>query len=197
MQSKISTAGTVSNELSISRTHGGQNEKDWWYRINNKNYLKILVPAKTKLISIEGNNPPPTQKEYDYKTNDYQTDFDLQMIENPAETVSELNSSIGKEFNKTSIGTWFSTPAGKTKSIIIIYKNGENLKIKNGLEYNFIFENQSGSQTSLDYSITAPPGYIWKESDKEIFSYSADQIRAREIIKLTLIEQNPIKNLDL
>jgi len=40
----------------------------------------------------------------------------------------------------------------------------------------------------LDYSITAPPGYFWEESGKEIFEYQTEKPKAREIIELTLLK---------
>ncbi|MCL5017096.1 MAG: hypothetical protein M1155_00300, partial [Patescibacteria group bacterium] len=91
-------------------------------------------------------------------------------------------------------GTWMDTPAGKTKTLKLEYKDGGDIKIANGEEFYFVYDKQSGVQGSLDYEIIAPPGYVWKESGRSIFSYGTEQIPARETIKLTLLKNNAGSN---
>ncbi|MBI4991806.1 MAG: DUF4012 domain-containing protein [Candidatus Harrisonbacteria bacterium] len=184
LQSQISAEGKIINDLVISRMHNGQNEKDWWYKVNNKNYLKILVPEKSKLAYVQGNDPPPAVNAADYSS--YEYDADLQAVEKTAVFIDKFKTQVEREFGKVSFGTWSNTPAGKTKNLKISYENGVKLSVRSGMPYEFIFEKQSGSDSMLDYSVTAPPGYHWKESGKEIFEYSTKELKTREIIKLTL-----------
>lgn len=187
LTTEINEAGKITNKLLISRNHKGQNEKDWWYRADNKNYLKILAPEKSKLISINGNSPAPKPKLWDYQKN-YISDPELSSIEKTASFADKFQTWIGKEFGKASFGTWFNTPAGTKKDLTVVYENGVTLNIQDNQQYQFIFEKQSGINGSLEYSISAPPGYIWKESGSELFKYETDQIKGREIINLTLIK---------
>jgi hypothetical protein len=188
LKSEILDNGDINNELSISRSHNGQNEKEWWYRSANKNYLKILVPPKSKIISVKGNDTKAlSNNNYDYD-DDYTYDIDLKSMEESQKFNDKLKVWIGNEFKKTSFGTWFTTPAGKTETLKITYKTGAELKIGEGMKYKFVFEKQSGTKGSLEYFVTAPAGYIWKESGTDIFKYETEQIKAREIIELTLVK---------
>lgn len=185
LKSKIQENGTVIDELAVTRSHSGQQEKDWWYTVTNKDYLKIFVPEKSELISLLGNdpslfNPPAAPK-------GYKSDSDLDAIEKKAIFLDSFRARVGKEFGKTFFGSWFSTGAGETKTLSAVYENGVHLQIKDGMRYEFIFEKQSGVDGSLEYSITAPPGYIWKESGKSVFEYGTEQIQGREVIELTLV----------
>ena len=185
LKSQILNDGRIINELTIDRTHNGKDKKDWWYKITNKNYIKILTPPDTSITSIQGNDtvPPPPAITYSKK---YVYDPDLQLIEKSSKLIDGLNAWEGKEFDKKSFSAWFNTPAGKTKELTVGYTSDNRLNIQDGLSYSFIFDKQSGSQSTLSYKVTAPPGYIWKESGSTSFNYSTDQIKNREIIQLTL-----------
>lgn len=187
LKSSIEADGFVANELSITKTHNGQNEKDWWYRAPNKTYIKILAPEKSKLLYVKGNDKLPTVKKMTY-SREYEYDFDLANIEKNADLLEILQTWLGNEFGKSYFGTWFTTPAGKTKTLFMQYENGIKLNIRDNMSYEFIFEKQSGVDEALEYSITAPPGYYWKESANENFIYSADKPKSREIITLTLLK---------
>ncbi len=102
--------------------------------------------------------------------------------------MDKFQTWVGKEFGKVSFGTWFNTPAGTEKELTVVFETGITLNIKDNQQYQFIFEKQSGETGSLEYSISAPPGYIWKESGENIFKYQTDQIKSREIINLILIK---------
>ena len=192
LKSQITPAGKILNELLITRVHNGEKEKDWWYRATNKNYLKILVPEKTKLTFLNNNDPFPEPKKWDY-SGEYEYDADLAFIEKTALFNKQFQSWIGQESGKTFFGSWFNVPAGKTKTLKIIYENEKPLAIQDGFRYEFVFEKQSGVDNSLEYSIRAPAGYLWKESGKEVFEYGTQQPLSREIIKLTLVKKTITK----
>lgn len=187
LRSRINSDGKINNELVITRKHSGANKEDWWYKIANKNYLKILVPPKSQLKNLQGNDEIPTVKKSSYPTT-YEKDPDLIASEMTASLINQFKAWLGSEFGKTYFAAWLTVPAGQSKSLFLEYESGIKLNIQEGLRYQFIFEKQSGVDDSLEYSITAPPGYIWQESGKSIFEYGAQQIKAREIIELTLIK---------
>jgi hypothetical protein len=187
-KSQILQDGSINNELTLIRTHNGQNEKDWWYRATNYDYVKIFLPPSSEVNTVNGNNNSP----YKYITpaKNLATDQDLSAIDQSTIFLNNLKMWEGTEDNKEFLGTWINTPAGKTKTMQIEYKESSNVKIADGQEFDFVFDKQSGIQGSLEYEITAPPGYIWKESGKSVFSYGTEQIKSRETIQLTL-KSNP------
>lgn len=186
LQSQILEDGTIANKLSITRTHSGQNEKDWWYKATNKNYSKILIPRSSELISINGNDSSP----YNYLNlkhdSSLEIDEDLKAIEENSFFVEDLEIWKGEEKDKQFIGAWINTPAGETKTLVLNYEQIGKIKIKNGSEFVFVFDKQSGNYGSLEYKVVAPVGYIWKESGDSVFTYGTQQIKSREIIQLTL-----------
>jgi hypothetical protein len=188
LQSEILSNGRISNNLSISRSHSGQNESDWWYRMANKNYTRVLTPKNSRLISIAGNNDIKTGNDFSYLENNYDSDVDLQSLEKTAFFLEQLGAWVGQESGKSYFGTWFNTPAGETRELKIGYESGTVIRINEGAHYEFIFEKQSGVNGLLKYSVTAPPGYKWKESDSKIFNYETNAIKAREVVNLTLIK---------
>jgi uncharacterized protein Yka (UPF0111/DUF47 family) len=188
IKSQILEDGTIINNLTLSRAHSGQNEKDWWYKATDNNYAKIFIPPLSEIGSVSGNSSSPYK--YITPSKKMAVDPDLAAIEQNTIFLSDLKSWEGAENNKEFLGTWINTPAGKTKTLKIEYKRDKAITIKDGQEFTFVFDKQSGSQGSLEYEITAPPGYIWKESGKSVFSYGTEQIKSREIVQLTL-KSNP------
>lgn len=183
--------GSVANELLIKRTHSGQNEKDWWYKVTNKNYLKILAPQNSSLLLTRGNSPIKSMTALwsdDYAKNKYSNDIDLISLEGSELFDSDLNVWKGEEFGKASFGMQMNTPAGESKELSVIYQSKLKEKPKNNMAYEFIYEKQSGVDNSLKYTITAPSGYKWKESNDRVFEYKTDSAKAREIIRLTLLK---------
>lgn len=187
IQSTISADGKVLNQVSITRAHSGKDEKDWWYSVANKNYLKLLVPENAKLLSVKGNDRV-IHSSAGSDSGNLKYDSDLASIEKTATILDAFKTFLGREFGKFSFGAWMTTQPGQSKTITMQYQNGVELKIHNNMKYEFIFEKQSGAEGSLEYSIAAPPGYVWKETGKSIFEYGTQQIMAREIISLTLLK---------
>lgn len=186
LNSEISSDGKILNALEISRKHSGQKEKDWWYRADNKNYLKILAPFGAKLTSVTGGNGASLSIN-DY-SKDFMSDADLDAIEKSTKLSEKFNMRIGSEFGKTSFGAWFNTPAGKISNIRIKYE--QSAEVGDNVPYSFVFEKQSGAEGSFAYQVIAPEGYIWKESGSNIFKYGVSELRAREEIDLTMIKIN-------
>lgn len=187
LKSSINSDGRIVNELAVTRSHDGAGESDWWYSVPNRNYLKILVPENSGLLSIAGNEIPPTYRQSADRILRY--DLDLAAIEKTASALAGFNAFIGKESGKFSFGSWMITKPGKSKTVTLQYQNGINLNIHDSMKFEFVFEKQSGVESALEYSVAAPPGYIWKESGKNIYEYGTQQLKSREIITLNLIRQ--------
>jgi hypothetical protein len=184
LSSLIDSAGIVTNDLTVSRSHSGQNQKDWWYRTTNKNYLKILTPSGSKLISVLGNNP------YRLSFNEYGAQYlydkNLEKVEASANFVEKFQTKIGKESGKTFFSMWLYTLPGATKEMKIQYELPNSISLKENQVYTFIFEKQSGSESQLHYTLLAPPGYRWAETNSNIFSYARNDLPSRLTLTLTL-----------
>ncbi len=78
-------------------------------------------------------------------------------------------------FGKSMFGGWITTNAGATSTFAMSYRSPKNFEGKSGTVYDLLFEKQSGSDSSLDISISAPLGFMWKETGSSTLSYvSAD-----------------------
>lgn len=186
LDSAISSDGAIADEVSVTRTYGAAPAQDWWYHVANREYLKVLTPEQSQLLAIDGNDPA---RQLDRPTDTgLQYDPQLASIENTVHPVSGLNAFAGEEFGKTSFGAWMTTNPGTSKAVTLHYRSGGNLDIRDGMAYTFVFEKQSGVDSALAYSVAAPPGYIWKESGKNIYEYDAPHLNARETLTLTLVK---------
>ena len=193
LESQILDDGTISDSLTITRTHNGQNEKDWWYKSTNKDYIKIITPKESELINIKGNDASPYK--YISPTKSLIKDPDLEIMQNSLVYDDALKTWQEKDSNKNILGVWFNTAAGKSKKLEISLKQSEKIDIGDEVKFVFVFDKQSGVGGSFEYKIAAPPGYTWKESDGPIFSYGTQQISSRETIQLTL-KANAIPSAD-
>lgn len=185
--SEIDLNGKIDNRLTIERSHNGKEQKDWWYRAANKNFIQIFLPIGAILTEVEGNNRKTVKPPIDYAARGYQEDPDLSAIEKSARFLEGLGVEETRQFGKTVFGAWFDIKAGETKKLKLRYVNPRKLNLSGFTQYRFVFEKQSGVQGGLEFSITAPPGYKWRENDRQTFSYSNNNLPARLILNLTLL----------
>ncbi len=185
LKSEVKIDGTVDNYLTIERKHSGQNEKEWWYTTDNKDFIKILSPQNSRIKEIKGNYYKPADPQINYQRAGYEYDLDLQGIED-SDFLDRWQTELGQEMDKSYFATWFNVPAGATKKLELRYDNPYRMIIQNGAVYKFIFDKQSGAKGSLEYSVLAPIGYAWKETGNGLFEYSTPNPKSREIIELTL-----------
>lgn len=185
LSSSINSAGVVTDDLAITRSHRGQEQKEWWYRATNKDYLKILTPPGSKPISVFGNNPYRLSFN-EYRESEYIYDKTLKTIEASANLIEKFQIKSGEESGKTYFGMWLHTPPGTTKEIKMKYELPNPVPPKEGQTYAFIFDKQSGVESRLEYTLLAPSGYLWAETNSELFSYASDDLPSRLTLTLTL-----------
>ncbi len=185
LETQLQENGTLKNTLTITRSHHGDQKSDWWYRMTNKNYLTVLAPLRSELLHVTGNDPLPPRPAYTYLASLYTTDPDVQRIEATQRSIEEIR--IGTSFGKTSFGARMDTKISKTNTVEFTYQRTLGAIPENNFTYTFIFEKQSGDRSGLEYSITAPRGFIWKESGMPDYSTQISNPKKEEIIPLTLI----------
>lgn len=174
---KISDAGEVTNDLTITRRHNGGAFKDRWYNITNQNYLQVLTTRDSELIEMNGGGEKEIKPLIDYEKEDYKKDDDLTAI------------SAGEQFGKSYFSTWTHTKPNETTQVKLSYKIPSRFWITTHNKfptYNFVFDKQSGIESSFQYSIEAPPGFIWRETNGPYFIYKNEAVPKRLIIELNL-----------
>jgi hypothetical protein len=186
LSSRIDESGLVTNDLTVSRSHRGQDEKDWWYRSTNKNFIKIFTPPDAVLRTMSGNTSKDIKAPIDYVKKGYVIDKDLSLIEDTDEYLSGFKTDVYKESGKNVFATWFNVAAAETKDLSLSYDNSDKLSLAEGSTYEFVLDKQSGVLSKFDYILEAPPGFKWKEVNDFIFHYRTDDMPTRLVIDLTL-----------
>jgi len=172
----------------VERAHSGENEKEWWYRATNKNYLQIFTPWKSTLQSVTGNIYRETKELVNYDKGGYRMDPDLRAIQATTQFIEDFSTDQMVQFGKQVFGMWFDVKASERKQLAMKYRHDIGADIRDGMPYQFVFDKQAGVGGGLSLLITAPKGYRWKEVRDEIFAYKTERIPARLVFDLTLQE---------
>jgi len=198
LNSIIQDDGRVSNILTVERMHNGDKESEPRYKALDQNFIKVFTPSSAKLIDLKGNTEKIIAPAINYKNSSYMVDSDLFAIESTKKVINNLNASIYKEAGKNVFATWFSIAAGEDKKLSLVYENATKVVAASGHKYEFVLDKQSGSESDFKYTVKAPTGFIWKESNSQTFSYETAALPARVSIELTLMTQiNADEDADL
>lgn len=185
----VMTDGSTVGNLEITRENNGNQRDEPWYDTENKDFLKVLTPPQSDLIFMEGNTDRGRYSE-DYSS-DYSYFKTLKPIEESRSWLSTYNAWETKEFGKKGFGSWLITPPGQERSLSLRYESSarEDFSFEEDKSFSFVFDDQSGVDTSLSVEINAPVGYKWEESDSQVFEQSFDNPKGREMIELTIKEK--------
>ncbi|MBU6141961.1 DUF4012 domain-containing protein [Patescibacteria group bacterium] len=183
LNSALQPDGSVANQLAVTRTYSDAGPGDWWYHVPDTNYMKVLVPQYSRLLSLSGETTAPRTPT---PLSGAMTDTDLLAIRQTNIATSSFTAFAGQEFGKFSFGAWLTTNPGTHKTLTMSYEEPAVNAPADGGSYTFIFEKQSGVPSALTYTVTAPQGYLWKESGGRTYRFTAADTPAREIIQLTL-----------
>lgn len=172
-QSEVQEDGTIINTVKITRNHQG-NINDIFEKINNVSYLRIYVPAGSKLLAINGYEQPP-QEAFKQIENDYQEDEFLKKVSGQSFVDENSGTIIYNEFNKTVFGQWMQVKPGEEKTLSIIYQLPFKLKIvtptynliekafnifktqtPNLENYNLLIQKQSGINNLISSKLILP-----------------------------------------
>jgi hypothetical protein len=182
----VATDGSAFTDVQVIRTHKGGSEKDWWYNADNQSYIQIYTNPNTELVSLEGNTAK-RQKITNYGA-EYTTSSLVTVIEETITPLVDFNAESMKAFGKHVVAAWLTTKGGETSTLHARYHTrAENeFIVRDGKVYRFIFEKQSGANTTLKVTIQAPLGYIWQESEDSVFTFETQNPLARETLDLHL-----------
>ena len=184
--SVIGLSGEVKNTLAVKRTHGGGKQKESWYRATNQNYLKVFTLPNVRLADAKGGGTKVITPKVDYKKGGYAVDADLDAVEKTLQEIPEFKLQRYEESGKSVFATWINVAAGQSKTLELNYQNPRKLVLSDGLKYSFVLDKQSGVESAFKYSIEAPDGFIWIESESAVFTYYSASLPSRLVLELTL-----------
>ena len=116
----ISDDGSVTNSVTITRTHEG-NAYDQFGKLNNVDFVRLYVPRGSELIDAQGFEIPPSSifnQPEDYFT----ADDDLVYTTFASTTHPPSGTLTWEESGKTVFGNWVQTAPGETERTTFTYK---------------------------------------------------------------------------
>jgi hypothetical protein len=116
----ISTAGEVTNTVTIKRTHNGIKGVVFTGR-NNVNYARLYTPRGSELISGSGFSIPDDSL-FEDPLSLWETDDDLRFTADTLHKHEETKTDIFEEQGKTVFGNWIQTRPGTTSTTTFTYK---------------------------------------------------------------------------
>ncbi|MDP3725025.1 MAG: DUF4012 domain-containing protein [Nanoarchaeota archaeon] len=196
MEERIAGKIDVSNDgssfvtLGVLRTHRGKEEKDPWYRAENKNFIQIFVNPDSSVVEVEGNTKR-TKYEGRYDKKVYEEIPALKAIEDTAIYLTDKSIWTMNAFGKKVLGTWFNVPGGEARTLGVRYQiSGESNKdLEKKKPYALIFERQSGVKSAVSIDVRAPFGFVWQESGGPVYRFERENPEAREIVELRLVKK--------
>ncbi len=119
VQVNISEDGTITNTLTISRTHYGI-QGLLFTGVNNVDYLRVYVPKGSTLLSATGFSIPDKSL-FDVPDDDWTIDDDLAygLLTTTIDPVS--GTLISEEHGKAVFGNWVQTKPGTTSTVTFSY----------------------------------------------------------------------------
>jgi hypothetical protein len=188
-ESQIGLDGIVTDHLVIDRKHEGNKSPYWWYKVRNQDYLQVFLPPQSRLMNFKGGYAKTILPPLNYARNGYAADDFVAQIESSTEEVFGYPAVLKHgEFGKEVFGTWSNVGAGQKTEIVFDYSHRLLAPPAAGTVYQFVFEKQAGTARHYSFAVSAPVGFIFKETNSPAYIYETDDPPARLIVSLTLEE---------
>lgn len=120
LQTTIQNDGSIINTLTIERAHRGVSG-ELFYGAPNINYVRVLVPKGSTLITSTGFSYPE-ESMVQISDEHYATDQDLIHVETEQKTDEASGTIINTQFEKTAFANWIITKPGETSITTITYR---------------------------------------------------------------------------
>ncbi len=145
--SEILSDGSVVDTVRIIRKHtGGENEYDWYNRVNC-DYLRVFAPLGSVLLEAKGHTWQDYEPPIDYS--DFKIDPDVQKIEDTLKVDPDSGTHIFEESGKTVFGNWVYVSPGETVEVLYKYKLPYKINFadftKPADKYSVLVQKQPGS----------------------------------------------------
>lgn len=187
-ESYLRSDGVIENRVAVVRESSATASDEWWYRVTNQNYLQVFTPPGAILTATGGGKSRSIAPRANY-SKDFEVDPDLVALEATLKPIPGFASvSQSRQSNKNVFSTWLTTPAGGSGIARFEYRRDLRTPFRDGGNYTFVFERQSGAHQSLHAILNAPPGFVWEESGFSKYEYFNEIVPGRVVINLTLVE---------
>ena len=152
----IQKDGSIIKTVTITRQHQGDKYPESFFRQKNQDYLTLLVPKGSQLISVSGfdfQSPIDEQKLYAK----FESLPIINKFNNSFQRMNNFsNTDIFTENSLTGFGHWTIINPGQTKTFSFTYR----LPFKINQKYTLLIQKQSGNNSILTTKI------IWPENKK-------------------------------
>lgn len=184
----IGSDGTLSANVAINRTHNGNQSSYWWYQTTNQDYMQIFVPDGSTLDNESGGIVKNVPAPLNYARQGYSTDPLLfAIVSSTQPSFSYPGVTSHEESGREVFAAWSRTYAGKSSDVSIDYSHALYTPPASGVQYQFVFERQSGADNGeYDIEIDAPLGYEFAENGLASFTYNSTSTPGRLVFDLTL-----------
>jgi hypothetical protein len=183
----INADGTITDNVTIDRTHTGNQSPYWWYQTTSQDYLQLFVPDASSLTNETGGLTKTITPPINYMRSGYSTDPTIAAIASTTQSLFIYPTvATHEEDGKEVFATWSRVAAGNTTELFFDYSHRAYVPPTAGTQYQFVFEKQPGSVRSYDFTFDAPLGYVFAENNIASYEYTSDDPPGRLIITLTL-----------
>jgi hypothetical protein len=122
-----------------------------------------------------------------YAKSGYSTDPLIAGIESSTQTLFSYPAVTTHEENgKMVFATWSVVKAGSSTKLSFDYAHRAFTPPAPGVEYQFIFEKQAGTNRTYSLEVDAPLGYQFAETSLPTWTYQSNDLPGRMIVDLTL-----------
>lgn len=195
----IGTDGVASDHLVVTRAHHGDKSASWWYKTTSQDYLQVFVPAGSSFTNESGGSVKRIVSPINYTAQGYSVDPLVQALEAstkqnfiyPAVSVRTTDiasgsAGAGTDAGKEIFSVWSRTYAGSSTQVTFDYTHKLFSAPADGVQYQFVFERQSGATGHYQFEIDAPLGYTFEENGLARYVYDETDMPGRLTVTLTL-----------
>jgi hypothetical protein len=183
----IGSDGTLTTNLTITRTHNGNQSPYWWYQTTNQDYMQIFVPNGSTLTNQSGGIAKNVPAPINYARDGYSTDPNVLAIASTTQQdFSYPKVATHEESGKQVFAAWDRTYAGQSSTISFNYAHNLFAVPAAGVQYQFVFERPSGATGDYNIEVDAPLGYAFVENGLASFTYTSTSTPGRLMFTLTL-----------
>lgn len=177
-QAAINRDGVITDTVTITRQHTGAADEKLYGAVN-VDYLRVYVPAGSKLISASGFSWPD-DKNFRAPEPWYKRDGFLASVETETGIDPLSGTRVTNEFGKTAFGNWMITKPGSVTTAQFVYQLPFAAATTDVAHYQLLVQRQSGSVASFASQIVFPAGWhgVWNEGDGSILAPNGLNITA-------------------
>ncbi len=184
---QIGADGTMTDELSVTRKHDGNTSKYWWYQAPSQDYLQVFVPDASALTNESGGVKKTITAPVNYARSGYSTDPLVVSIESSVQAFFAYPAvTAHEESGKEVFATWAKVSKGQSTTVSFSYTHRLFIVPAPGVQYQFVFEKQAGTNRDYSFEVDAPLGYVFAENGIASWTLQTDDPPGRIIVDLTL-----------